>query len=123
MSVLPAQTITWTRNAGLALCLDQSLRPPWSCCRPLMICGQRKTWAVFCLKGTELAGLQAPHHLLTPAAARSLGNLSGLMGMVWGPGIHLSQRLQASRAVGLEVRPFGFHSCSASSSCVTDGKP
>lgn len=108
MSVLPAQTITWTRNAGLALCLDQSLRPPWSCCRPLMICGQRKTWAVFCLKGTELAGLQAPHHLLTPAAARSLGNLSGLMGMVWGPGIHLSQDCRLPGLWDLKSGPLVF---------------
>lgn len=42
LNVSPSCSVPWTRNAGLALCFDQSLRPPWSCCRPrgLMICGQ-----------------------------------------------------------------------------------
>lgn len=42
---------------------------------------------------------------------------SSLRDMVRGPGLHLSQRPQAPRTVGLEVRDFGFHSCSALSLC------
>lgn len=76
-----------------------------------MICRQRRSWAWFCLKWTEQTGLQALYHL-TPAAALSLGNISGLMVMVWGPGIHFSPRLQAS-GTWLQVRDFGFHSCCA----------
>lgn len=62
-------------------------------------------------------GYRATHHLLTPVATLSLGGPSGLMGVVWGPGSHLSQRLQAARTMGLEVRDFGFHFWSAFSLC------
>lgn len=76
-----------------------------------MIHRHRRSWAWFCLKWTEQTGLEALYHP-TPAAALSLGNISGLMVMVWGPGIHFSPRLQAS-GTWLQVRDFGFHSCCA----------
>lgn len=86
-----------------------------------MVRMQRRNWAWFCLKWTEQTGPQALYHL-APAAALSLGNVSGLMVMVWGPEIHFSPRLQASRT-WLQVRDFGFHSCCAFSMLCDCGKP
>lgn len=84
MSALLAQTHLGQRCRP-ALCSDRSLHPPWSCCRPRAL---RNGWAVL----SEMDGAAGAAGL----QARSLSLLPfHLASMLWGPGIHLSQRLRA----------------------------